>query len=126
MAKQPMLKFVSTERNMPQKREAEARRADFDEIYAEFAKAKAEELQYMTEERFAQVKKGMSTEEVRELLGTPKRNNQREFDGDVTGLFYPKQDPPKSAAGVFFQVKNDELTVYKTDFDAVQAPTQEG
>ncbi len=43
MAKQPMLKFVQIERDMPQKREAEARREDFDEIYAEYARAKAEE-----------------------------------------------------------------------------------
>lgn len=90
------------------------------------AKAKAEELRYMTEERFAQVKKGMSQEEVRALLGTPKSNNQREFENDVTGWFYPKEDPPKSAAGVFFQSKNDELLVYKTDFDAVKGPAQEG
>ncbi|MBS0126425.1 NAD(P)-dependent oxidoreductase [Thetidibacter halocola] len=43
MAKQPMLKFVTTEREMPVKREADLRRTDFDEIYAEYALAKAEE-----------------------------------------------------------------------------------
>jgi glutamate synthase (NADPH/NADH) small chain len=43
MAKQPMLKFVSVERDMPQKREAQERREDFNEIYAEFAQAKAKE-----------------------------------------------------------------------------------
>ncbi len=43
MAKQPMLKFVQIERDMPQKRGAEVRKEDFDEIYAEFAAAKAEE-----------------------------------------------------------------------------------
>ena len=43
MAKQPMLKFVKIDRDMPEKREAETRRTDFDEIYAEFAAAKAEE-----------------------------------------------------------------------------------
>ncbi|MFW2587845.1 NAD(P)-dependent oxidoreductase [Sagittula sp. SSi028] len=43
MAKQPMLKFVSTAREMPQKREAEVRNKDFDEIYAEFADRKATE-----------------------------------------------------------------------------------
>ena len=89
------------------------------------AKAKAEEMRYMTEERFDQVKKGMSTEEVRALLGIPKRNNQREFDNDVTGWFYPKEEP-NTAAGVFFQTKNEELKVYKTDFNAVKAPEQEG
>ncbi|WP_037254312.1 NAD(P)-dependent oxidoreductase [Roseobacter sp. SK209-2-6] len=43
MAKQPMLKFVKIDRDMPEKRQAESRREDFDEIYAEFAAAKAEE-----------------------------------------------------------------------------------
>ncbi len=43
MAKQPMLKFVSVNRDMPQKRDAETRNKDFDEIYAEFVEAKAKE-----------------------------------------------------------------------------------
>ena len=43
MAKQPMLKFVSLDRSMPDKRNAQNRAQDFDEIYAEFAAAKAQE-----------------------------------------------------------------------------------
>ena len=43
MAKQPMLKFVSLDRAMPDKRSAQNRAQDFDEIYAEFAAAKAQE-----------------------------------------------------------------------------------
>ncbi|MBY6056464.1 NAD(P)-dependent oxidoreductase [Leisingera daeponensis] len=43
MAKQPMLKFVQIERDMPQKRDASVRKEDFYEIYAEYAAAKAEE-----------------------------------------------------------------------------------
>ena len=43
MAKQPMLKFVSLNRSMPDKRSAETRAQDFNEIYAEFAEAKAKE-----------------------------------------------------------------------------------
>ncbi|TNF17440.1 MAG: NAD(P)-dependent oxidoreductase [Rhodobacteraceae bacterium] len=43
MAKQPMLKFVQIQRDMPEKRDAQVRNADFDEIYAEYARAKAEE-----------------------------------------------------------------------------------
>jgi len=38
-----MLKFVKIDRDMPQKRRAGIRREDFDEIYAEFAAAKAAE-----------------------------------------------------------------------------------
>ena len=43
MAKQPMLKFVNLERQMPEKRIASTRNKDFLEIYSEFAGAKAEE-----------------------------------------------------------------------------------
>ncbi|NNE88735.1 MAG: NAD(P)-dependent oxidoreductase [Silicimonas sp.] len=43
MADNPMLKFVSVERDMPQKRDATVRREDFDEIYAEYADPKAKE-----------------------------------------------------------------------------------
>jgi glutamate synthase (NADPH/NADH) small chain len=38
-----MLKFVTVGRDMPEKRPAAQRRRDFDEIYAEYARAKAEE-----------------------------------------------------------------------------------
>lgn len=43
MAKQPMLKFVTQDREMPTKRDAADRKQDFNEIYAEFAEAKAQE-----------------------------------------------------------------------------------
>jgi len=43
MAKQQMLKFVTVERDMPRKRDANVRSHDFHEIYAEYAAAKAKE-----------------------------------------------------------------------------------
>ena len=43
MAGQQMLKFVNVERDMPEKRDADVRRDDFKEIYAEYADAKAKE-----------------------------------------------------------------------------------
>lgn len=43
MAVNRMLRFVTIPRDMPSKRGAEERREDFNEIYREFAKAKAEE-----------------------------------------------------------------------------------
>ena len=43
MAKEVMLKFVTVGRDMPAKRPPVLRRADFQEIYAEYAEAKAEE-----------------------------------------------------------------------------------
>jgi glutamate synthase (NADPH/NADH) small chain len=43
MAEQPMLKFVKIGRVMPEKRDADERNDDFNEIYAEYADAKAKE-----------------------------------------------------------------------------------
>ena len=43
MAKQPMLKFVTTSKEMPTKRTADERREDFAEIYREYAAEKAQE-----------------------------------------------------------------------------------
>ncbi len=43
MAREPMLKFVDVNRDMPQKRDPSIRRNDFKEIYAEFAAQKAAE-----------------------------------------------------------------------------------
>jgi glutamate synthase (NADPH) small chain len=43
MAKQRMLKFVTVERDMPEKRPPSLRRADFGEIYGEYAREKAAE-----------------------------------------------------------------------------------
>lgn len=43
MAKQPMLKFVTVNRDMPVKRESDVRREDFHEVYQEFVKEKAAE-----------------------------------------------------------------------------------
>jgi glutamate synthase (NADPH) small chain len=43
MAKQRMLKFVTVERDMPEKRPPSLRRADFGEIYGEYARDKAAE-----------------------------------------------------------------------------------
>ncbi|MEJ6707722.1 MAG: NAD(P)-dependent oxidoreductase [Amylibacter sp.] len=43
MAEQKMLKFVTVERDMPEKRVPNLRTSDFDEIYQQYAKAKAAE-----------------------------------------------------------------------------------
>ncbi|MFV2051450.1 NAD(P)-dependent oxidoreductase [Aliiroseovarius sp. YM-037] len=43
MAENPMLKFISVDRDMPQKRDASLRNTDFQEIYAQFADQKAKE-----------------------------------------------------------------------------------
>jgi hypothetical protein len=84
------------------------------------ALAWAQENRWMTEERFAQAKKGMSRDEVREVLGQPNLRNIRPYpEKKRLAWFYPK-GPDRSAAGVFFQEKGDDYTVYLTDFDAVK------
>ncbi len=95
---------------------------DYDKLLA--AKADAEARRYMTEERLAEVKKNMTEGEVRTLLGTPKSQNVRDFEQGVVGWFYPKEEP-NTAAAVFFKEKKGEFKVYKTDFEAVKAATEE-
>ena len=50
MAKQPMLKFVSIERDMPKKRSATERAEDFKEIYAEFAAETRETMAWVLDQ----------------------------------------------------------------------------
>lgn len=76
-------------------------------------------LRYVTEERFAEVKKGMSQGEVRNILGQVFHRNIREYeDQGALAWFYPKEDG--GAAGVFFRQSNGEWKVYQLDFDAVK------
>ncbi|MEE8523872.1 MAG: hypothetical protein V3T72_08065 [Thermoanaerobaculia bacterium] len=89
------------------------------------ARARTEELRYMTEERFAAAKKGMGEAEVREALGTPQPVNIREYDdGEVIAWFYPKA-ARKAAAGVYFREQRGELKVYSVDFAAIKAADEE-
>jgi hypothetical protein len=81
--------------------------------------------QYMTEERFAQVAKGMTPDEVRARIGTVNRHNLREYpDRNVTAWFYRRED--KGAAGVWFEEKDGQMIVYRFDFNAIEAPTEDG
>ncbi len=93
---------------------------------------RAETLRYMDEERFSQVKKGMSQDEVQALLGTVKNTNVRDFAEKARlGWFYPK-DPEAGggAAGVYFRQKpkgSENWVVEITDFEAVKGQsTEEG
>ncbi|MEL7058552.1 MAG: hypothetical protein AAGN46_00860 [Acidobacteriota bacterium] len=91
------------------------------------AKAEAERLRFMTEDRFAQLEKKMSEETVRELLGPIKSTNVREYpERNRIGWFYRREDG--GAAGVFFKetkTGNGEWVVETFDFDAVKPPTAE-
>jgi outer membrane protein assembly factor BamE (lipoprotein component of BamABCDE complex) len=74
---------------------------------------------YMTAERFQQVKKGMTQEEVRTLLGQPNLRDIRDFpERGVTAWFYTK-DAEGRAAAVWFAKEDGAYNVYRTDFTAV-------
>ena len=84
----------------------------------------AQEMRFVTEERFGQVEEGMTQEQVRAVLGQVKLNNIRDFDDSRVGWFYPKNPEDHgagSAAGVYFQKKKGEWSAYKADFNAIEA-----
>lgn len=84
----------------------------------------AEANRYMTEERFAQVRKGMSESDVRETLGTPFYRNIREYpDRGVIAWFYATNEDG-AAAAVWFRGEEGEREVYQTKFDAVSRGEQ--
>jgi hypothetical protein len=87
-------------------------------LHEELGKAKG--MRYMTGERFARVKKGMTEDQVRALLGQPNLYNVRRFaEHGVSGWFYPK-DPSGAAAAVWFDQQGAVAKVYEADFDAVE------
>ena len=84
----------------------------------EQALASAQSMRYMTEERFAQVKKGMTTSEVRAVLGPVNLHNVQEYpDRKVQAWFYPREGG--GASGVYFRLDEDKdsYTVYQTTFE---------
>jgi tetratricopeptide (TPR) repeat protein len=93
----------------------------------EAALAEAQDQRYMDEERFGQLARGMSGQQVRQLLGTPYHRNVREYEDGAVGWFYPT-DANRSAAAVYFRKKGDGLEVYKFDYKAVvnQGPREVG
>lgn len=85
------------------------------------ALAEAEELRWMSQERFSEVKKGMSIDEVRDLLGQPNLRNMRDYpDRGVTAWFYPTADDGAAAAVWFRAGKDEEEVVYQTKFVAIE------
>jgi predicted transcriptional regulator len=92
------------------------------------ALADAEAGRFMTEDRFAAVKKGMSEDEVVAAIGRPLTRNVKDYPAKkITAWFYPKDDEG-NAAGVFYQMQKDKEVVYKADFNFVKAkkPGEEG
>ena len=94
---------------------------EYERLQEELERVQA--LRFMSEERFEQVERGMTKQEVRALLGQVNLLNRQEYPGDdrdVLAWFYPTA-PGGAAAGVWFE--KDRSTglyrVYRRDFDAL-------
>jgi hypothetical protein len=84
---------------------------------------RARSRRFMSRSRFAQVREGMTAEEVRALLGAPNPKDVRSYpDKGVVAWFYPK-DPAGAAAAVWFERRADGgYVAYQSDFEAVRPP----
>lgn len=92
--------------------------ADPDNPKLKAALADAEAKRFMSPERFATVKKGMTEAEVKAALGVPLARNVKHYpDKKITAWFYPKTESG-DAAGIWF---NDKGVAYQVTFDAVKA-----
>lgn len=92
------------------------------------ALAEAEANRYMTEERFAEVEKGMTEDEVRQVLGQANLHNIRKYeDKGVVAWFYPTTEGGEAAA-VWFQPerKTEIMKVYQVKFEAVKPGESDG
>ncbi len=90
-------------------------------IQAALEEAKAN--RFLSEERFALAKKGMTQEEVRNVLGQVNLRNIRQFEErGVVAWFYATEDGGPAAA-VYFQKdkKSGKLKAYQLKYDAVEA-----
>lgn len=103
-------------------------RLDPDNAELQAALAEAEEMRYMTEERFARAEEGMTQDEVRETLGQPNLPNIRKFPEDNVEAWFYAVDANGSAAAVWFRERGGEMTAYKMNFEEVvrDGPTEVG
>ncbi|MDJ0835227.1 MAG: hypothetical protein QNK37_01860 [Acidobacteriota bacterium] len=83
------------------------------------AKAEAERLRYMTADRFAAAKEGMTEAEVKAAIGPVYSQGIQTYpEKKSKAWFYKREDG--GTAGVFFQEKDGVYKVYKVDYDAVK------
>lgn len=76
-----------------------------------------EELRFIDQERFDQISKGMTADEVREVAGVPYYGNVRtDEEQGVEMWLYPKREG--GAAAVYFRVKTGKA--YEKSFNAVK------
>jgi len=94
---------------------------DPDNAEVQAALADAEANRFMSEERFAAAKKGMTQDQVRDVLGQVNLRNIREYpERGVVAWFYATAEGG-AAAAVWFREnkKTAELEVYQLKYDAV-------
>jgi hypothetical protein len=83
--------------------------------------AELDEMQFITQERFDQVTKGMTEDEVKAVAGVPYHKNIREDpERGVVFWIYPKREG--GAAAIYFNKKD---RVYEKNFDAIQTRVAE-
>lgn len=79
--------------------------------------AQLEEMRYINQERFDQVEKNMTKDEVKEIAGVPYYQNIKEDPKrGVETWLYRKRDG--GAAAIYFRMKTEK--VYDKNFDAVK------
>jgi tetratricopeptide (TPR) repeat protein len=89
------------------------------------ALAEAEANRFMSEERFAAAKKGMTEAEVRAALGQVNLHNVKPFpDRKVVAWFYPTGEDG-GAAAVWFREEKDGNKVYRLNYEEVKPRDQE-
>ena len=92
--------------------------ADPDNPALKAALAAAEANRFMSAERFAKVKKGMSEAEIKAALGVPLARNVKHYpEKKIVAWFYPKTESG-DAAGIWF---NEKGVAYQVNFEAVKA-----
>ncbi len=98
--------------------------AQFDTDNAELAEKLAyyKDWRYITKERFDQLKKGMTQQEVRDTIGVPYHRNVRDYPEQKSeGWFYQKdKDGPDAgeATAVFFRKSGGEWKVTQLMWEA--------
>jgi hypothetical protein len=95
---------------------------DPENVDVQAALADAEANRFMSEERFATAEKGMTQDEIRNVLGQVNLRNIREYpERNVTAWFYATAEGGAAAAVWFRENKNSgELEVYQLKYDAVE------
>jgi hypothetical protein len=84
--------------------------------------AELEEMRFITQERFDQVQKNMTMDEVKEIAGVPYYQNiQVDEKRKVETWLYRKRDG--GAAAIYFKTTNNK--VYNKNFDAVKMKVAE-